>query len=97
MFSVADESMEAGSGEIESESSELGQRSPTELALPLLSDSLSWRGSPWTLCNNSSDWLDISLFGSCTPQVEKTGSLIRLPTGELSQVLVFLESLWIIG
>lgn len=33
IVSVADESMEAGSGEIESESSELGQTSPTELAL----------------------------------------------------------------
>lgn len=50
----------------------------------LASTSLSWRGSPWTLCNNSSDWLDISLFGSFTPQVDTTGSLIRLPTGTLS-------------
>ena len=55
-----------------------------ELSLPLKSFSLSWRGSPWTLCNNSSDWLDISLFGSCTPQVDTTGSRIRLPTGTLS-------------
>ena len=40
--------------------------------------------APCTLCNNSSDWLGISLFGSCTPQVDRTGSLIRLPTGTLS-------------